>query len=131
MARQILVIEDDALLRDAVDVILTQAGYLVNGVGKAEDGLALLSRWRADLVLLDIRLPGIGGVEALGRLRRAGHRMPVLMMTADNTAATVREVMAAGGDGYVLKPFDPQTLLKRVRAGLAGSGGGRVVVLDV
>jgi two-component system, OmpR family, response regulator PhoP len=130
MARQILVIEDDALLRDAVDVILTQAGYLVNGVSNAEDGLALMSRWRADLVLLDIRLPGIGGVEALGRLRRSGHAMPVLMMTADNSAATVREVMAAGGDGYVLKPFDPQTLLKRVRAALAGPGGGRVVVLD-
>jgi DNA-binding response OmpR family regulator len=127
---QILVIEDDTLLRDAVDVILSQAGFVVNGVGTAEDGLALLTRWRVDLILLDIRLPGIGGVEALGRLRRAGHAMPVLMMTADSSAATVQRVMAAGGNGYVLKPFDPDTLLKRVKKALASPGGGRAVILD-
>ena len=126
---RILVIEDDAVLRDAVDIILGQEGFLVSSAPNGEDALPLIRRLKPHLVLLDVRLPGMSGIDTLRLIRRQGHRMPILMMTADSSPATVRDVLADGGNGYVLKPFDPKQLSQRVRKGLAGPDG-EVVVLD-
>lgn len=130
MSGRILVVEDDSLLREAVDMILTQAGYLVSAVSNGEDGLTLIRRFAPDLILLDVRLPGMSGVDILRRLRRQGHMMPVLMLTADHSPGTVRDVMADGGNGYMLKPFEPHQLVQRVRRALAPSTGWRELVLD-
>lgn len=126
---RILVIEDDALLRDAVDIILGQEGYLVSTAPRGEDALPLIRRLKPHLVLLDVRLPGMSGIDALRLIRRQGYKMPILMMTADNSPATVRDVLADGGNGYVLKPFDPKQLIQRIRKGLAGPDG-EAVILD-
>jgi DNA-binding response OmpR family regulator len=126
MSQRVLVIEDDALLRDAVDLILTQAGYRVFTAGTGREGLIRVREVTPQVVLLDINMPGINGLETLGRLRKSGHRMPILMMTTDNRPDTVREVIALGGDGYVLKPFQPNELVARVRKALddrLASGG--------
>ena len=126
---RILVIEDDSLVRDAVDVILTQEGYLISAATTGEDAAPLVRRLKPHLILLDVRLPGMSGVDVLRLLRRQGHRMPILMMTADSSPATVRDVLADGGNGYVLKPFEPRQLVQRVRRALAGPDA-EVVYLD-
>ncbi|WGM31959.1 response regulator [Brevundimonas sp. NIBR11] len=118
---RILLIEDDAILRDAVDIILSQVGHQVTGVGSGEEGLAQIGRVDPHLVLLDVRLPRMSGVDTLRAVRKAGHKMPVLMLTADNSPATVRDVLADGGNGYILKPFEPEQLLRRVQATLAAA----------
>jgi DNA-binding response OmpR family regulator len=116
MNARILVIEDDALIRDAVDVILSQLGHQVTAVASGEQGLAQIGRVYPHLVLLDVGLPRMNGVEVLRAIRKAGYRIPILMLTADRSAETVRDVMADGGNGYVLKPFEPEQLVKRVTA---------------
>ena len=63
-------------------------------------------------------MPGIDGLEVLRRLRQRGYDMPVLMMTANSSAQVVREVMALGGNGYLLKPFEPEELVIRVKNAL-------------
>ncbi len=110
---RILVVEDDALIRDAVDVILSQLGHQVTCVGTAEEGMAQIGTIYPHLVLLDVKLPRMSGVEALRAMRKNGYRMPILMLTADRSAETVRDVMADGGNGYILKPFEPEQLIKR------------------
>lgn len=116
---RILVIEDDILLRDAVDVILSQVGHQVSLAETGEEGVAMIGRVRPELILLDVRLPKMSGIDTLRVIRRAGHHMPILMLTADNSAATMRDVLVDGGNGYVLKPFEPDQLVRRVRETLA------------
>lgn len=116
MAQRILVVEDDLLLKEAVDLILTQAGYAVMTVSWGRDVMNALRRFRPHLVLLDIRLPDIDGLKVLQMIRKDGHRDPVIMMTANSSADVVRDVMALGGNGYLLKPFEPSALVSRVRS---------------
>lgn len=115
---RILVVEDDALIRDAVDVILSQIGHQVTAVGTAELALAQIGRVYPHLILLDVKLPRMSGVDLLRAIRKEGYRAPVLMLTGDRSAATVRDVMANGGNGYILKPFEPAQLVRRVTASL-------------
>lgn len=125
MTQRIFVVEDDRFMRDAVDLILTQAGYHFTSAGSGEEALDLIRRSMPDLVLLDIGLPGIGGLKVLSTLRQRGVVVPILMMTANASPATVRDVMEMGGSGYVLKPFEPRDLLDRVRTALAPIGQAR------
>ena len=122
MPHRVFVVEDDSLLRQAVDLILTQARYSVSTTAVGRGAVDLVARFRPHLVLLDIRLPDISGLKVLEMLRRAGHAMPVLMMTADNRPEMVRDVMNTGGSGYLLKPFEPQDLVARVRMALKSLG---------
>lgn len=123
MTRRVFVVEDDGLLRDAVDLVLTHAGYSVASTAVGSGAVDLVARFRPHLVLLDIRLPDISGLKVLGGLRAAGYTAPIIMMTADNSPATVRDVMAMGGNGYLLKPFEPEDLIGRVRAALKPARG--------
>ena len=123
LSQRILVIEDDALLRDAVDLILDQGGYLVATTGTGQGAADIVARFAPDLILLDIQLPDTTGLHVLSRLRALGHRMPIVMMTANNRPETVRDVMTMGGTGYLLKPFNPQDLVARVRLALKADPG--------
>ncbi|MFN3932129.1 MAG: response regulator transcription factor [Brevundimonas sp.] len=118
MKERVFVVEDDGLLREAVTLILTHAGYDVATTAVGRGAKDLVARFRPHLVLLDIRLPDISGLTVLGGLRAAGHTIPIVMMTADHRPDTVRDVMAMGGSGYLLKPFEPQDLIARVRLAL-------------
>ena len=115
---RILVVEDDVLIRDAVDVILSQIGHQVTAVGSGELAMAQIGRVYPHLVLLDVKLPRMTGVDALRAMRKEGYRMPILMLTGDRSAETVRDVMASGGNGYILKPFEPAQLVRRVTTAL-------------
>jgi DNA-binding response OmpR family regulator len=118
MTQRVFLVEDDALLREAVNLILTHAGFEVATTAVGRDATDLIARFRPELVLLDIRLPDISGLKVLSDLRAAGFAMPIVMMTADNRPETVRDVMALGGSGYLVKPFEPQDLITRVRLAL-------------
>lgn len=115
---RILVVEDDVLIRDAVDVILSQIGHQVTAVGTGELAMAQIGRVYPHLVLLDVKLPRMTGVDALRAIRKEGYRMPILMLTGDRSAETVRDVMTSGGNGYILKPFEPAQLVRRVTTAL-------------
>jgi DNA-binding response OmpR family regulator len=116
-AAAVLIIEDDPLVRQFVELVLSQAGYNVSSVGTGELGLKALQTSKWDLVLLDIQLPDMTGVDLLRLLRRYQRvKATVMMMTAKGDLATVREAMDAGADGYLVKPFTPDALTKRVEA---------------
>lgn len=125
MSDAILVIEDEPFVREMVDLMLTQAGYVVATAKSGAIALDILQHMRPSLILLDINMPGMSGLDVLRTIRRNGQSTaPVLMLTANQSAETVREVMALGGNGYVLKPFTVETLLARVRKALSYPGTG-------
>lgn len=119
MAARILIVDDDSFICDAVEQILGGAGHAVSSVNDGKSAIESIRAVMPSLILLDVRMPGISGLDTLTSLRRAGVSVPILMMTADNSPATLQDVMFLGGSGYVLKPFDAEDLLARVEQTLA------------
>lgn len=116
MAKNILLIDDDALLRRSLAFNLEQqGGYRVHSGASAEDGLALAARERPDLILLDIGLPGMDGLDALRRFRETVNA-PVIFLTARRRELDEVLGLELGADDYVTKPFDLDVLLARIKA---------------
>src|ERR1700674_4993712 len=101
----ILIVEDEARMRRLLELDLTEAGFQTFSAPDAEKGLELLRRERIDLVLTDLRLPGMSGLEFLQAAKRLSGTLPVVVMTAYGTVETAVEAMKAGAGDYVLKPF--------------------------
>ncbi len=120
MAKQILLIDDDALLRRSLAFNLQQAGYVTHTAANAEDGLALAEQKKPDLVLLDINLPGMDGLDALKHFNHRYH-IPVIMLTARRRELDEVLGLELGADDYVTKPFDFNVLLAHVKAVLRRS----------
>lgn len=118
--RSIAVIEDEAAIRDVVVYNLERAGFHVEHAASGSTGLELVRRLDPDLVVLDVLLPGVDGVEVCRRLRAdaATRAVPVLMLTALGDERDVVAGLDAGADDYVSKPFSPRELVARVRARL-------------
>jgi two-component system nitrogen regulation response regulator GlnG len=115
----LLVIDDDAEIRYSLSRVLSSRGYQVTEAPSGEQGVALVKKGPApDLVLLDVRMGGIGGIEALQLIRGANPRQLVILMTAFGTAQTAIEAMKYGAFDYMMKPFDPQKVLALVEAAL-------------
>lgn len=115
MSRQVLLVDDDALLRRSLGFSLEQAGYKVRAAGTAEAALAMVKQARPDIVLLDVGLPGMDGLDALRRLRRK-HHMPVIFLTARRREFDEVLGLELGADDYITKPFDTDVLLARMKA---------------
>jgi DNA-binding response OmpR family regulator len=116
----LLLVDDDPLLRRSLAFNLERAGYRVDSAGAAEDGLAMAQRDAPDLVLLDIGLPGMDGVDALRQFQqRLG--VPVIFLTARRRELDQVLGLELGADDYVTKPFDLDVLLARVKAVLRRS----------
>jgi two-component system KDP operon response regulator KdpE len=113
----VLVVEDDAPLRRALRTSLRARNLDVHESASGEDALVVAADRRPDIVLLDLGLPGIDGIETLTRLR-AFTDVPVIVLTARERAADKVAALDAGADDYVTKPFDTDELLARVRAAL-------------
>ena len=114
---RILVVEDDRGVRESLAVVLEVQGYEVTGVETGEEGLAHVADGGAvDLIVLDVNLPGIDGIETCRRLRASGHGGPVLMLTARHETADRVTGLDAGADDYLPKPFALDELLARIRA---------------
>jgi two-component system cell cycle response regulator DivK len=122
----ILVVEDNDKNRKLARDVLTHQGYRVVEAESAEDGLALVARERPALILMDIHLPGIDGIEALRRLRAdAGTRtIPVLAVTASAMTQDRQKILDAGFDGYQSKPISVRPFLAAVREALDRAAGG-------
>lgn len=113
---RVLVVDDERAVRNALRRAFTLAGY---EVAEAEDGthaLAALTQSSPDAVVLDVLMPDVDGLEVCRRMRAAGDRTPVLMLTARETVADRVAGLDAGADDYVVKPFDLDELLARMRA---------------
>jgi DNA-binding response OmpR family regulator len=121
MAR-VMVVDDDVTVREVVVTYLRAAGYDVGEAADGETALIGLRDERADLVVLDLMLPGIDGLEVCSRLRAKGDDVPVIMLTALG-AETDRVVgLERGADDYVTKPFSPRELVLRVESVLRRAG---------
>ncbi|MEV1292942.1 response regulator transcription factor [Pseudonocardia sp. NPDC049635] len=116
----ILLIEDDPTLRRGLEMALGRHGHDIRTAGDGERGLSELTASAPDLVLLDLMLPGMDGVEVCRRIRAAGD-VPVIMLTARDDDLDVVEGLAAGADDYVVKPARPGVLDARIRAVLRRS----------
>jgi two-component system nitrogen regulation response regulator GlnG len=115
----ILVIDDDAEIRYSLSRVLSSRGYQVSEAASGELGVAAVKKGPApDLVLLDVRMGGMGGIEALQLIRSANSRQLVILMTAFGTAQTAIEAMKYGAFDYMMKPFDPQKVLALAEAAL-------------
>ena len=113
---RVLVVEDDQGVRESLTVVLEVQGYTVHGVERGEEAIAHLEAHDVDLIVLDLNLPGIDGIETCRRLRSVGHAGPVLMLTARHETTDKVSGLDAGADDYLPKPFALDELLARVRA---------------
>ncbi|MFC4161055.1 response regulator [Chitinimonas lacunae] len=114
-----VVIDDDALLRSLIQGILKDAGYeLVAAAPNGEQGLKDCFERRPDFVMLDINLPGTGGLDVLKNLRRMANPPRVIMVSGEATMSHVRSALEHGANGFVVKPFNAARLLAAVEGAL-------------
>jgi two-component system OmpR family response regulator len=122
----ILVVDDEANIADLVELYLRKEGFRVLKAGTGEDGLAAAKRERPRLVVLDVGLPGIDGLEVCRRLRAEAINevasVPVIFLTARDSEIDRILGLEMGGDDYLTKPFSPRELVARVKAILRRSG---------
>ena len=129
MARHILIVDDDQLLRRSLSLQLNQVGYRTSTAASAEDALALARREQPDLILLDVGLPGMDGLEALRHIQKEMD-VPVIFVTARRRELDEILGLELGADEYITKPFNPDILLARVKAVLRRSGRQPVELAD-
>jgi DNA-binding response OmpR family regulator len=113
---RILIVEDDASVASFVEGALSDAGYKTNVVGDGRVALIEAGRQRFDLMVLDVMLPVLNGIEVCKRLRGAANHIPILIITAKDRLEDKIEGLDSGADDYLVKPFQIGELLARVRA---------------
>jgi len=128
---RLLLVEDDRMIGESLRGALRQAGFAVDWVrdGRAAD--STMSSERFDLTLLDLGLPGRDGIEVLQALRARGDRTPVIVVTARDTLASRVRGLDEGADDYIVKPFELDELLARIRAVLRRHAGRAEPALTV
>src|SRR5260370_29351705 len=119
----ILVVDDEPQLRRVIKATLTDLGYTVIDAKSGEDALERLRGQQPDLILLDLNMPGIGGLETC-RAIRSNSDIPVIILSVRNSEHDKVEALDAGADDYVTKPFGIQELLARIRAAMRRAPGG-------
>jgi two-component system response regulator MprA len=120
---RVLVIDDDRAVRDAVRRAFTLDGYDVQAADGGLEGLQRLDETRPDVIVLDVMMPDVDGLEVCRRIRGAGDRTPILMLTARDAVSDRIDGLDAGADDYLVKPFDIGELGARVRALLRRTNG--------
>ena len=112
----VLLVEDDPLLGEGMRRALERVGYAVTWAKDGEEALAAVSTQKYSCMLLDLRMPHLNGLDTLKRIRAQGDKTPVIIVTANERADQKVGGLDAGADDYLVKPFDLQELLARVRA---------------
>jgi DNA-binding response OmpR family regulator len=115
---RVLVVDDDALIRKAVRLTCESEGYAVQEADRGTDVLERIENFHPDIILLDLMLPDLSGFDVCREIRRAGHRMPVVILSAKNEEIDVVLGLEIGADDYINKPFRPRELLARIAAHL-------------
>jgi two-component system KDP operon response regulator KdpE len=112
---RILLVDDELAIRRALRPPLVELGFQVVDVSRGEEALQMLRAGGFDVVLLDVNMPGIGGIETLRRIRAFAPRLPILMLTVRDAEEEKVEALELGADDYVTKPFSMRELIARIR----------------
>lgn len=129
MKAHLLVVDDDPRITELLRRILAYEGYSVAIAASGQEALSRTLEHPPDLIVLDILLPGLDGLEVARRLREAGDTVPILMLTARDAVENRVEGLTVGADDYLVKPFAPEELVARVKALLRRSQAERHEVL--
>ena len=129
MAR-ILIVEDEKKIARFLELELQHEGYEVQTAGDGRTGLSLALSWEPDLMILDLMLPGLSGIEVCRRLRHDSD-LPIIMLTANDDVSDKVMGLDMGADDYMTKPFAIEELLARIRVGLKKHRAGRSTALPV
>jgi len=113
---KILLVEDNVQLNKALTTILKRNSYLVDSASDGEEALLFLKDYKYDVIILDIMMPKVDGLEVLRRARREGIQTPIILLTAKSTVEDKITGLDLGADDYLPKPFSMEELLARVRA---------------
>jgi len=113
---RLLIVEDDAELRTALETLLTQKGYRVEGLGNGREALNVLLSQEYDLAIIDLALPELDGLSLIRQLRKQARGLPILIITARDAVDERVAGLDAGADDYLVKPFEMQELEARARA---------------
>ncbi|MFQ5936420.1 MAG: response regulator [Acidiferrobacterales bacterium] len=127
---RVLVIEDEAALQAQLQASLQEEGYVVDASADGKEGLFIAAEYPLDAAIIDLGLPGISGLEVIKRLREKGNQLPILILTARGRWQDKVTGLEAGADDYLVKPFQIEELLARLKALLrraAGTTGGELV----
>ena len=128
---RILIIEDEKKVSNFLRQALEEEQYAVDQAFNDEDGLMFAETYEYDLVILDLMLPQRGGLNILRELRKGGHKMPILILTARDSIQDKVKAFDLGGDDYLTKPFSIEEFLARVRALLRRSSPEKSGILKV
>jgi len=119
---RVLLIDDHALVRKGIEELLQSRGVqVVASVGSGEEGVRRARELSADLILLDVKMPGMNGIETLKQLRASGVGAPVVMLTMSREDADLSAALRAGAQGYLLKDIEPEELVPALEAALHGN----------
>ena len=128
---RVLVIEDELLLQQQIASRLQAEGYVVDASGDGKEGLYRATEYPHDVVIVDLGLPGLSGIEIIRKLRAQGKNLPVLILTARGRWQDKVEGLEAGADDYVVKPFQMEELLARLKALLRRAAGTAQNILSL
>lgn len=122
MSTKVLIVDDEDTIRESLSAWLSKEGYQVHTADSGRTALEMMEKTEYDLMLLDIKMPGLNGLETLERIKAAEHNPAVIMITAHGSIETAVEAMKNGASDYLLKPFDPEELsllMERTAANIA------------
>jgi two-component system KDP operon response regulator KdpE len=114
----VLIVDDERSIRASLRTILSGLGYVTVEAARGEEAIALVRTAQFDVVLLDISMPGMGGIEVCRRMRTTSPRLPILMLTVQSSEERKVEALDAGADDYISKPFQLRELIARLRAAI-------------
>ena len=118
---RVVLIDDHALVRNGIAALLRSRGVeVVAAAGSGEEGVRCVLEFAADIVLLDVRMPGMNGIETIAALRARGVRVPVLMLTMSSEDADLSAALRAGAQGYLLKDMELDELVPALEAAVRG-----------
>jgi two-component system KDP operon response regulator KdpE len=117
-AIRILLVDDESAIRRALRPPLLELGFQVVEASRGEEALQMLRTGAFDVILLDVNMPGIGGIETLRRMRALAPRMPILMLTVRDAEEEKVVALELGADDYVTKPFSTRELIARIRTAI-------------
>jgi DNA-binding response OmpR family regulator len=119
MKSKIMVIDDEAMVRDSLEDILRLEGYVVRGVNSGEEALTILQHEEFDLILLDLKMPGLDGIEVIRNLRRLAPDMKVILLTGHGSLESAIDALRLGAHDYLLKPAASSDILSSVARALS------------
>ncbi len=113
--KTILLVDDEANLRATLTLILQREGYQTRAAANGREAIELLTSSKSDLILLDLKMPGIDGMQLLQEIHRLDPNIPVLILTANASLDMAVHAIRSGAQGYLLKPIEPEQIILRIR----------------